>query len=172
MENYLKKNLLDHRDEDGNYVPPFDSTGDEFDLEEYNNGTDGYGPLLVDALEDVGFKGDVNQFLSNVLGIMTEYVESHVADINADGEIVINTSINLPNSSLYAVAICYMKEKELHRFDAIPVCEITINGEEFDVSKKIEDIFVDRYVNQPDNRRFASDYETSMLEIAKRIHRR
>lgn len=172
MENYLKKNLLEHADEDGNYVPPFDFTGDEFDLEEYNNGTDGVGPLLVNVLEDVGFKGNVDQFFSNVLGIMTEYVESHVADIGADREIIINVPLNFPNSSLYAVAICNMDGKELHRFDAIPECEITINGEEFNVSKEIEDVFADRYVNHPDNRRFVSDYEKSKLEVAKRIHRK
>lgn len=166
----IRSKMQEHYDEDGNYVPEFDQDPEyQFDLQEYSEGTDGFAASLEDQLRSVGFKGTVEQFYSNVLGIITSAVEESPKE---GEEISIDQQIALPDSNVKAKAVCqFNRDRSLFRIMELRECRVTVNGEPFNLANPIMEFYVEEY-RKDNKKRFMSEYETSMLEIAKRLKRR
>ena len=132
------------------------------DLLEYDNGTEGCGKLLIDLLREINFKGDLSRFYDNIICTLLHAVEDRGENIvTLDG-------IDLPFGGLKLRATI---EHE-GRLVLIPECVIIDRtGEEYNISKDIEDYYVHERVSNP-NRQFRDDFETSMLEIVKKIKKR
>lgn len=136
----------------------------DFDLQEYNEGTDGFSASLPEVLQDAGYRGSVREFYCSLWEILITAAEK-----DPKNPVHVKQKISLPDSEVSAEFSCIFNDSEVFRVSDMQFCEVKIDGETFDISSEMLDLYTKAAYEG--NVRFKSEEETSMLEIAKKIRR-